>query len=183
MRKISALFVMTVSIIGFSSFVVAQEQPGQSGKAAFSTGEREFMKTAAEDGMFEVEMGKLAEEKTTNERVRQFGQRMVRDHSAANEKLQTLAKKQGVELPQQMDEQHQQLYEKFVNMEKSEFDKQYMDLMVYAHEQAVAMFEKEGAEATNPELKEWVTSTLPVLQSHLNEAREIRSEISRGQQK
>jgi putative membrane protein len=181
MKKFSAFFVMGMCIFGFSSFVAAQEQPGQPQESAFSTGEREFMRTAAEDGMFEVKLGKSAEEKATNERVKQFAQRMVHDHSEANEQLQALAKKEGVQLPQQLSDRHQQLYEEFAKSEKNTFDKQYMDLMVYAHEQAVAMFEKEGAEATNPELKVWVTSTLPVLQSHLQEARQIQGEISSGQ--
>jgi putative membrane protein len=58
-----------------------------------------FYKNAAEGGMAEVELGKLAQEKSPTQSVKDFGAMMVSDHGAANDKLKAIADRKNIKLP------------------------------------------------------------------------------------
>src|SRR5262249_48342777 len=72
---------------------------GSESARTVSSTDREFMTKAAAGGIAEVEMGRLATQKGASEDVKKFGQRMIDDHSKANNELMSLAAKKGVSLP------------------------------------------------------------------------------------
>ncbi len=184
MKRNFAFIAVILLLVAVSQVAAAQQEPqGTQEKATVSAGEQEFMINVAQDGMFEVKAGKLAEEKATNQKVKDFGARMVHDHSAANDQLRVLAEKKEVELPQELDQEHQKIYDEIASTPKENFDAKYMDTMVKGHEKAVSLFEKEKIEASDPELKAWVTQTLPTLQEHLKMARQVDAEIKGGEMK
>ena len=135
--------------------------------ASISGGDRRFMLTAAQDGMAEVQLGKLAAEKGASEEVKKFGQKMVDDHGKANDKLKQLATSKGVNLPTALDRGHQRDLEKMSKLSGAAFDREYMKHMVSDHENDVGDFKAQASKAKDPDLKGFAASTLPTLEQHL----------------
>jgi putative membrane protein len=135
------------------------------------------MVKAADGGMEEVQMGKLANEKATNQRVKNFGQMMVDDHSKAGDELKSLASQKNVTLPASMSDDHQKDMDDLNKKKGKDFDKSYMKMMVSDHEKDISEFEKAAKNATDADLKAWADKTLPVLRKHLDSAKAINSSL------
>jgi putative membrane protein len=138
-----------------------------------------FVSTVAISDMFEIQSGKLAEQKAQNDDVKSFGEQMVEDHTKTSDELKELIsdKEMKVELPTTLDDEHQAKLEKLQGLSGAEFDKQYMKTQVNAHQKAVSLFENYAASGDNEDLKEWAEDTLPTLKEHLEEAKEINQEL------
>jgi putative membrane protein len=141
-----------------------------SGAAADAT----FMRTAAMDGMAEVEHGRLAAQNAMHDDVKQFAQRMVADHGKAGDELKGLASQKNVTLPTELDAKHKAMQDKLAKMKGADFDRAYMAHMVTAHQQAVALFEKEASGGKDAEMKAWAAKTLPTLQEHRKMANSVK---------
>lgn len=129
--------------------------------------DQEFVKDAAQGGMLEVKLGKLATEHAGNDAVKKFGQRMVDDHSKANKELKDLAAKKGITLPTSLDQKHQTMIDKLSKMNGADFDRAYMSAMVKDHQDDVAEFETEARNGKDADIKAWAAKTLPTLREHL----------------
>jgi putative membrane protein len=132
-----------------------------------------FVDDASAKGVAEIEAGKLAQEKAVSADVKAFAQMMVTDHTAANEKLKTIAQAQQLEVssyPEVMDKIKTMILE--LRSAKS-FDQAYANNQVKAHEAAVALFEKEAADGKDPQLKAFAAQTLPKLKEHLAHAQKL----------
>lgn len=132
-----------------------------------------FAKEAASAGLMEVELGNLAQQNATNPRVKSFGEMMVRDHSAANTELKSLAQAKNMMLPDSMMKKHRDHVESMRKMTGKSFDNHYMQMMVKDHQEDVQKFEKASTGATDADLKGWAGKTLPVLRTHLDSAKAI----------
>jgi len=148
--------------------------------AALSSGDRKFITEAAQGGVAEVELGKLAAQKGSSAEVKQFGQRMVDDHSKANDKLQQLASQKGVTVPKEMDAASKREYDKLQKLSGAGFDQEYMKTMVHDHQKDVKDFQKEQKEVKDADLKTFVTTTLPTLEEHLKLAESEAAVKSEG---
>jgi putative membrane protein len=147
------LIVATASALALASscggIALAQQsttvQLAQAGK--ISAEDQEFLTKALEAGAAEVQISQLALEKSLNEQLRGFAERMVQDHTAANQKLLSLA--QGVSNTSQtkLDQKHQAMLQQLSQLSGEEFDRQYMQEQVQDHQAAVKLF---GSEATQP---------------------------------
>ena len=135
--------------------------------------DRHFIRKAGEGGLAEVELGKLAAEKGATDEVKKFGQRMVDDHSKANEQLKQLAESKGVALPTKLDPNDQATKARLEKLSGQQFDRAYMNDMVKDHSKDVAEFKKESTTAKDTDVKSFASQTLPTLQDHLKEARSI----------
>jgi putative membrane protein len=133
---------------------------------ALSESDREFMLEAAKGGLMEVEAGKMAQEKATNQRIKDFGAMMVRDHSQANQELKSLASSKNVMLPDTLDEDMREHMESMRKMGGKEFDKHYIDMMKDDHKDDINKFENASNNASDPDVKAFATKTLPVLRMH-----------------
>ena len=129
-----------------------------------------FAVTAANGGLLEVQLGKLAKTKATSPQVLEFASMMVDDHSAANKELMDLAGKKVITLPAILDNKTQKEYNDFEKMGKKDFDKAYMDYMVKDHKEDIDEFKKEAENGKDAELKAFANKTIPVLQHHLEMA-------------
>jgi putative membrane protein len=136
-----------------------------------------FVKEAAAGGMAEVEMGKLAQEKAGSDQVKQFGSRMVQDHSKANDELKQVAGAKGVGLPAGPDAKAQAEMKKMQGLSGPAFDKHYMDHMVADHKQDIAAFEKEAKSGKDPEVKAFAEKSLPTLKEHLQLAQQAQAAV------
>ena len=137
-----------------------------------------FIRTAAMDGMAEVEHGRLAAQHAAHDEVKQFGQRMVDDHSKAGDELKGLASQKSVTLPTELGAKHQAVQDKLSKLKGAAFDRAYMGHMVTAHQQAVALFQKEASGGKDADAKAWAAKTLPPLQEHLKMARGINAKVT-----
>ena len=132
-----------------------------------SSADKKFMMEAAMGGMEEVEMGKLAAANATDADVKAFGQKMVDDHSKANDQLKQLAETKGVTLPSDMSKSEHKDMDKLGKMTGADFDHTYVKMMVKDHKKDVSEFAKEAKHASDPDLKSWAGTTLPTLEDHL----------------
>jgi len=142
---------------------------GSSGKKMASmpnaTDPQTFVKKAAVGGMTEVEASKLAVSKAQDPQVRAFAQKMVKEHTAANEELKSLAEKKGWTVPSSLDAEHKAALQKLSAKSGAAFDEAYSKQMMQDHEKTVALF--TAAEQTSDrDLAAWVQKTLPTIEQH-----------------
>lgn len=142
----------------------------QTGMANMAAADRDFLMDAAMGGMLEVELGRLATQQGASDAVKQFGQRMVDDHSKANEELMSLAQSKGITLPTAIDEKHKKDMTKLSSLSGAEFDREYSKMMLSDHRKDVSEFEKQSTHGTDADLKAFASKTLPTLQEHLKMA-------------
>jgi len=135
----------------------------------------DFVKAAASGGMMEVELGKVVAAKAKNADVKAFAERMVKDHSAANEKLKTAAKAAGLAVPDKLNDEHQKTLDKFKDYKGTDFDKDYVDCMVKDHEEDVKAFTRASQEAKDPNVKAFATETAPVVKQHLEAVKKLQT--------
>ena len=148
----------------------AQNPDAMTGK---KVDDKAFLKHAAMGGLAEVELGKLAAQKGASEDVKQFGQKMVDDHTKANDQLKEIAAKAQVEVPSSLDPKHQKSMDKLSKLSGEKFDKAYVKDMVKDHRKDVSEFQAEAQNGTDPNVKQFAASTLPVLQEHLKMIEDI----------
>ncbi len=127
--------------------------------------------------MTEVQLGKLAQEKSKNQRVKHFGEMMVQDHSKAGDELKGLASKKNVTLPADLSEDHKKHKADLSKKSGKDFDKSYMDMMVDGHQNAIDAFEKTSNNTKDADVKAWVDKILPTLRVHLDSAKAIKSAL------
>lgn len=139
--------------------------------------DEDFAKKAASGGMMEVDLGQLAASKATSQDVKDFANRMVTDHGKAGDDLKSLASQKGLTLPSTPSAEEQKASNDLSKKTGAAFDKAYMSAMVKGHEQVAKDFEKASKSLKDPDLKNWVTKTLPVVQDHLKSAKEINSKL------
>jgi putative membrane protein len=155
-----------------------QDQPqAQQPTGALSRSDRDFVTKAAQDGMAEVALGELALKQASNNEVKQFAQRMVNDHSKANNELKELASKKGIAFPSEASAKHKAAQDRMAKLSGADFDREYMRAMVKDHDNAVALFEKQSRSGSDPELKAWAEKTLPVLREHQKMARDLAGKV------
>jgi putative membrane protein len=136
-----------------------------------------FAVEAANGGMAEVVLGNLAMQKGSGQQVKDFGAMMVKDHSAANDKLKALAKAKGISLPQGISDDEKKLETKLSSETGSGFDKAYVKAMVEDHQEDIKSFETALKELKDPELKAFATETLPTLKMHLSAIEKIQASL------
>jgi len=141
------------------------------------TEDKEFVSKAGMGGLAEVQMGNLATQKASSADVKAFGQRMVTDHSKANEELSQLATAKGLALPTELAGEHKETFDHLNTLSGADFDKMYMQHMVEDHEKDVAEFEKASTSAQDSDVKGWAGKTLPTLQQHLQLAKDVNGKV------
>ncbi|MGZ9005136.1 MAG: DUF4142 domain-containing protein [Burkholderiales bacterium] len=138
-----------------------------------------FVMEAGQDGHAEVELGKLAQKNGSSSAVKDFGQRMVADHSKANAELAAIAKKLNISLPSGPSAKHKAHYQKLAALKGDKFDSDYAQHMVDDHERAVTLFQKQAKHGESKELRDFAAKSLPVLEEHLKLARGLKDKDRR----
>jgi putative membrane protein len=144
-----------------------------STKSNLSLSDKKFVRDAAQGGMAEVELGKLATEKASSDDVKKFGQRMVDDHTKAADQLKQVASSEGIQLPQGLSAKDKLTEERLSKLSGEQFDKAYMADMVKDHTQDVTEFQHESHSGKDAAVKNFASQTLPTLEDHLKQAKEI----------
>ncbi|MET0625853.1 MAG: DUF4142 domain-containing protein [Pyrinomonadaceae bacterium] len=142
------------------------------------TADARFVMFAAMGGMAEVEMGRLAVQKGASEDVRQFGQRMIDDHTRANEELMRIVSPKGMQPPATLDAKHQAAMQKMSALSGERFDREYAKMMVGDHKKTVSEFQKEADRGADAEIKAFAAAQLPALQEHLRMAQRLNDKMA-----
>jgi len=132
-----------------------------------------FVVDAADGGMTEVAASQLAQSSATDDRVKNFANMMVQDHTKAGDQLKKLAAAKSLTLPATPSNKHQKAIDDLGKKTGKDFDKAYVKMMLDDHKKVVDMFKKEANDAKDSDLKTWATSTLPTLQMHLDSIKAI----------
>lgn len=172
--KVCRLLVSVFLGAFLSAFARAEEVtvPGQ-----LSSQDMKFAEDAMGGGITEAHLGQLATENSTNPKVRQFGEQMVRAYQKANDELTHILDQKGMTMP--MSATTGTEIEDLQNLKGEDFDRAYMKHMVKDYKSDVAEFKTEVIDGDDPELKTWAAQTLPVLQEHLKMAQSVEDSVSR----
>jgi putative membrane protein len=137
-----------------------------------------FACEAAMGGQTEITLSQVALQKTANQSVKDFAQRMVQDHQKASDELAKLVTDKGATLPNTDTKKSEATAQHLQNLSGAEFDRAYMKDMVSDHKTVVKLFQKEAEHADDGDLKEWTGKTLPTLAEHLHMAENIEATLT-----
>lgn len=172
-------FILTVGVataLAVTSAVSFAAEKEKSSDTAKSSMDAKFIRKAANGGMTEVELGKIAQEKGKKDDVKSFGERMVKDHGKANDDLKSVASKMDVKVPEKVNAKHQATIDKFSKMSGDSFDAAYIKEMVKDHKKDIAEFEEAQNQVKNEDLKKFISDTVPVMKEHLEMVEKMQKE-------
>jgi putative membrane protein len=135
--------------------------------------DKKFARDAALGAMIEVELGKLAAEKASRDDIKQFGQKVVDEHTKANDELKQVAGKENVAIPEALDSKHQSRLDKLSKLSGEAFDKAFVKEELKNREAEVRDFSAESQNGTDPNIKTFASNVLPALQQQLEEAKSL----------
>jgi putative membrane protein len=141
--------------------------PGARAQTPVAAADQDFLLAAAQGGLTEVKLGELAAKKGTRDDVKAFGQMMVKDHSAINDDLKTLAAQKGVTLPTGLDVKHQAMLDKMTALPDADFDDAYISAMIKGHKKDAKAFKAEASDTKDPDIKSFLDKSTPIVQEHL----------------
>ncbi|HWB02107.1 MAG TPA: DUF4142 domain-containing protein [Verrucomicrobiales bacterium] len=128
--------------------------------------ENEFVRKAAKGGMAEVKIAQLATEKASDGKVKEFAQQLVKDHTAANQELKTVADGLKISLPAEAATKEDPKCEQLKEKTGADFDKAFLQEMDQCHAKDIALFEAGKKVAKSSEVTAFIDKTLPVIKSH-----------------
>jgi putative membrane protein len=168
MKKIGILLVALVFVMGWSFLLSAQEKAEKK-----DIPDRGFMMSAARDGIFHVEAGKLAVRRASSEGVKKFGQHSVEHHTQLNEELAKIASTKGVTLPKKMSKNEQEALDRIAKLSGPDFDKAYLEMEIKDHSKDLSAFQKEAKDGKDPDVKAWAAKSIEAIEEHLKMARDL----------
>jgi len=139
----------------------------------------DFLVKAEEINLEEILIGRLAQTRGTTTRVKELGKMMETDHTRASTDLQALAAKKQVTLPTTLTDDGISANKKLMDTESADFDKEYVDMMISGHKDAISKFEKASTDADDPEIRNWAASMLPVLRQHLDDLKTDQKQLEK----
>jgi putative membrane protein len=147
-------------------------------QSAKTTGDAGVIDRVARDGRAEVELGQLASQKAATPEVKAFAQRLVTDHTKANERLMSIAQSERVSPPTGVDQEHIALRSKLEGLSGSSFDRAFVQAQIDGHKKDIQYLQKEANAVKDAKLKTFIQQTLPVMQQHLQMAHQIETQLS-----
>lgn len=182
MKNQRSVTLLAAGALALGTGLLVAQNPNGSADRMNSAGsaDQSFMMKAAQGGMAEVELGNLAKSNAKSDAVKQFGQRMVDDHTKANDELKSIASQKNVTLPSSMDAKDQATKDRLSGLHGAAFDRAYMADMVKDHRHDIAEFQKEANSGKDPDVKAFASKTLPTLKEHLRLAEKTDSEVRRS---
>ncbi|MGE5364915.1 MAG: DUF4142 domain-containing protein [Bacteroidota bacterium] len=181
-KLVIAVFLSFMLLLSACQRKTADEQnpdaaAGDSVSANNNQIQNEFVSMAASGGMMEVELGRLASQKARSADVKDFAQKMITDHSNANDELKVLAKGKNIAVPDSMMDEHRGKVEDMSKVKAENFDKEYMSMMVEDHEKDIKEFEDAAQNNQDPDVKQWAGKTVVKLRNHLTMAKKIHDRL------
>jgi len=148
-----------------------------TGGIAVNSDDAKFATAAANGGMAEVALGKLALTKTGNADIKDFASMMVTDHSKANDELMAIAKMKNITLPAEPDSAHIKKMDELSKKNGADFDKAYVSAMIDGHKKTLDLMNNEAKNGSDTTLKAFAAKTAPIVQSHLDAINKIHDKM------
>jgi putative membrane protein len=148
---------------------VQQQQNAQAGAMQ----DKDFVRSALQGGMAEVELGQLAAEKGSTDDVKQFGQKMVADHTKLGDQMKQVAQQIGVNPPTKLSKKDEELKAKLQNLSGTQFDNAYIVAMVKDHKKDAEEFKAEASQSQNPAVQQAAQQGAQVVDQHLQMIEQI----------
>lgn len=167
-----------LAAFGILALGPAMAQSNQ-GANRLTTGDTTFATKAAQGGIAEVQTAQLAQQRSSNQDVKNFAQRMIDDHTKANDELKSIAEKDGLTLPTAMDAKQQATYDRLSKLNGAQFDRQYITDEIADHRNDINEFQHEASSGSNPQVKDWAQKTLPTLREHLSLAEKTQANVKK----
>jgi putative membrane protein len=136
---------------------------------SFSDADKAFVAKVSQGGMYEVELGKVAETHATAQDVKDSGNTEAHDHMLVGDKLKSIVEANGMEFPKGLNAEFQARLDKIKSLPADQFDAAYIADMKKIHQGDGAAFAKEAASGSNPDLKAFAAETYRIVQRHLGE--------------
>ena len=149
------------------------DKPHTDHAAGSATADTAFVTKAADGGLAEVAMAKLAQEKAESAEVKAYAQKLEKDHTQANTELKQVASQKNITLPTAPSKMHQAKHDKLSKLSGAAFDKAYVAAMLEDHQKDVREFQREATSGTDSDVKAFAAKTLPVIKQHLEEAKKL----------
>jgi putative membrane protein len=165
------------SATGGSSAGQGQEQAQTDMGKSMGGPDQQFVQQAAQGGIAEVDLSTMVADKTTNPTVKQLAQRIVRDHTNANQQLQSAVQQANGTMPTTPSSDAQQMRDQMSTMSGRELDRAYVQHLIQDHEKDISLFQQEANNGTDPQLKTFAQKTLPTLKEHLQLAKAAQSKL------
>ena len=143
-------------------------QPGQP-----SATDRMFVSKAMQGGMAEVQLGQLTLQKSNNEQVKQFAQRMIDDHTKLNDQMKPVAQQLGVSVPDQISKNDRKTIAKMQALSGTAYDQAYIKDMVKDHKQDLNQFQMEASSGQDQTVKDAASQGSKVIAQHLQMAQQL----------
>ena len=179
-RLVLGSLTATLLVAGVATTTAAQtpsvpERAGVNSTLGIAPSTQDFVTQAAISDMAEIESSKLAATKTDG-KTKAFAEKMIKDHTETSIELKGLVTggKVKATLPTEMDAAHKSRIDKLKGLSGASFAKEYDDMQVAAHKDAVSLFERYAKSGENAELKAFAAKTLPHLQMHLKMAEDLK---------
>jgi putative membrane protein len=159
------------ALVGFGA-TVALAVTGGAGMAK-DPASKAFITKAIQGNMAEVSMGQLAQQNGQSDAVKQYGQMLVSDHGAANEKAQAVAQQMNVTVPTEPTSKQKADMAKMQKLNGAAFDKAFAQHAVMDHKKDIAEYTKASKMKGDP-AGDYASQTLPDLQKHLEAAQALQ---------
>ncbi len=135
-----------------------------------------FAHKVAAAGQFEIQSSQLALQKSQNDAVKQFAQRMIDDHTKLGEKLRTTLQNANMAVPDdKLNRVLQWKLKQLKGVDGAKFDRLFINDQIRAHKGAVRLLERYARRGGNSALKQFALDALPIIQRHLQMARDLRT--------
>jgi putative membrane protein len=181
--------------LGLMTFGVAQDnnqasssqsemssQQGANSSSQVSSSSKKFLDHMAKDSQGEVQIAQMVESKTSNPQVKQFAQKLEQDHTQMDQQMQSTMSQLGMTMPQPLTAQQQQLQSKLQSASGTQFDKDFVNAQVQDHQKDVSEVQQHLKSVTDENVKQLLQQALPVLQQHLQMAKQLQSQLGSGSQ-
>jgi putative membrane protein len=153
----------------------AETSPGSADRGALPGADHEFVMRAAQDSMAEIEMGQLAQQRGSTQAVKDYGRRLVEEHTAMNNDLKQAAPAEINNMPTDLPAEKKSTIDRLAKLSGAEFDREFLNEAINAHRQAIELFQKQANSGENQKLRDWASSKIPLLQDHLKAAQGLQT--------
>jgi putative membrane protein len=190
MRKISNPLIAVLALFCFAFFAGCQQQKGASEREAEQqqssaqqpqpsqteqlSGDQKFLAEAAQDGKAEIELAQLAASKASSPGVKRLAQKLVADHTKANQQLESLPQASQALQSAAVPAATGSTVDRLSQLSGKEFDQAFVEQVIQDHENAISRFKDAAASAQDPEVKQFASKTLPILEQHLQMAKSLQ---------
>ena len=137
--------------------------------------ETDFMVSAANSDLFEIQIGQIASGKGTLSEVRELAQHLVMDHTATSNELRILANQKKITLPDSLTEDKRAIRMRLASESGTAFDKDFVNVQITAHDEAISLYEQASRELQDPDIRNFVNKTLPNLRMHREHAVSVKA--------